>query len=167
MTRVRMWPMLALGAVIGLGVVLLWPSPSSRPAEVGQPPAVVRPERAAAQILRLWDRERSEAWAMGDAAALRNLYADGVSAGRADVTMLARWAARGLRVEGLSMQVLSLAVLDHGAGWWRLKVTDRVSGADVVGPGDETEMPPGAVRTRVLELREQDGTWRMQSVRPA
>ncbi|MFT4263695.1 MAG: hypothetical protein QM572_09965 [Nocardioides sp.] len=162
----RLWPMLAFGAVLGLAVVVLWPAAQPDP-EAPTAPAVVRPETQAAQILRLWDRRRAEAWAQGDAAALRALYADQAPAGDADVAMLDQWAARGLRVQGLSMQVTSLEVLDHGAGWWRLEVTDRVAEADYVGPGTEGAMEPGAARTRVLELREQDGTWRMQSVKPA
>lgn len=164
--------MLAFGALLGIAVVVLWPSSGSRPADPPAAPALTRPETQAARILRLWDSERAQAWALGDRRALRALYVDRAPAATSDVAMLDRWIDRGLRVQGLAMQVLRLDVIGRGDGWWRLRVTDRVSSADVVGPGMEGELvgpetPPGAARTRVLELREQDGTWRMASVTTA
>ncbi|WP_300682498.1 hypothetical protein [Nocardioides sp.] len=165
----RLWPMLAFGALVGLAVVLLWPSPPTRaPAE----PVRARPEQQAATVLRAWDDQRARAWAEGDTVALARLYVATAPAREVDVRMLRRWVARGVRVQGLAMQVLSLRVLDHADGWWRLRVTDRVASADLVAPGRETELidpekPPGAARTRVLELRETRGTWQMVSVKDA
>jgi len=161
--------MVAFGALVGLAVIVLWPSPSVS-TRVPSVPAAVRPEREAAQVLRGWDQRRAAAWAAGDTGALARLYVDDARAGAADVRMLRRWVRHGLRVQGLSMQVLSLTVLARAPDSWRLRVTDRVAAADVVGPGAEgtlvdPEMPPGAARTRVLELREAEGTWQMVSVK--
>ena len=160
--------MLAFGALVGLAVVVLWPTP---PVSTKAPATAVaaRPEREAAEVLRAWDERRSAAWASGDIHALSRLYADSAPAGQADVAMLRRWVARGLRVQGLTMQVLRLRVKARTPDTWRLQVTDRVAAADVVGPGAEgsliePEMPPGAARTRELVLRETEGTWQMVSV---
>lgn len=169
----KVWPMLAFGALLGLAVVLVWPGQERpRPAVVPAAAADVRPQAQAAQVLRLWDRKRAQAWASGDRKALRALYVDGASAGAADVAMLQQWRSRGVRVQTMSIQVLALEVVEHRPGLWRLKVTDRIAEAEVVAPGVEgpligPETRPGAARTRVVELRESEGTWLVASVKDA
>jgi hypothetical protein len=142
-------------------------APSTDPAPV---PARLR----ASDVLRSWDDARSAAFASGDVAALRGLYVPGSAAGTADVRMLRAYLGRGLRVEGMRMQVLSLDVLSRDGGRLRLRVTDRLAdGAVAVGagtgvrlPADAVPLPADAASTRVVELvRADDRSWRVASVR--
>jgi hypothetical protein len=135
------------------------PGPRSRPTIR---PAAGRVVRAAA-VLRAWDESRARAWAEGDATRLRGLYVD--RAGAADVRLLRRYAARGLRVEDLTTQLLAVEVLRHGPGRWRLRVTDRLAGGVVVGAHDRFRLPRDRADTRLVRLvRSDDGTWRVAQV---
>lgn len=130
--------------------------------------AVVRPGRGpvvrAAAVLRAWDERRARAWAEGDAARLRGLYVG--RAGAADVRLLRRYAARGLRVEDLATQLLAVEVIGRGPRRWRLRVTDRLAGGDVVGADVRFRLPSDRADIRVVRLvRGTDGTWRVAEVR--
>ncbi len=115
-------------------------------------------------VLRDWDRARAAAWAAGDPAVLRDLYAPGSAAGRADVAMLRRWTARGLRVEGMSMQVLSVELRLRTDRRLVLVVTDRLVGAVAVGPGGRrSDLPRDGATRRRLELRRIAGDWLLAS----
>ena len=130
-------------------------------------PAVPRAEAAAAGVLRTWDLARAAAWAAGDAQALRRLYAPGSRAGRVDVAMLAAWRARGLRVEGLSTQLLAVRVVRRTPHRWVLRVEDRVTRAVAVGSGQQRRLPADRAGTSVVELVSVGGAWRVASVRRA
>lgn len=136
----------------------------SRPAHA---PVGVPARLAASDVLRAWDEARSRAFADGDVAALRGLYVLGSAAGTADVGMMRAYLDRGLRVEGMRMQVLSLDVLSAEGGRLRLRVTDRLAdGAVAVGARTEVPLPADAASTRVVELvRSEDASWRVASVR--
>lgn len=153
---------------LGVGWVRSGPdaSPSSGPAAgpAGAAPGSPPPPREGgpAGVLAAWDRERARAWAAGDVAALRALYVDGSRAGAADVRMLRAWLARGLRVEGLTTQVLALDVVDRGPHRLVLRVTDRVVGARAVGTGTGTRpLPVARPAERQVVLRRVAGEWRV------
>jgi hypothetical protein len=130
-------------------------------------PAPVPTRLRASDVLRSWDDARSAAFASGDVAALRGLYVPGSAAGTADVRMLRAYLGRGLRVEGMRMQVLSLDVLSSHGAHLRLRVTDRLAdGAVAVGAAAAVTLPADAASTRVVEMvRVDDGSWRVASVR--
>lgn len=144
--------------------------PVSAPAEVAAP---VVPEAVA--VLGAWDAARAEAWARGDPALLRRLYVPGSRAGERDRAMLRAWVARGLRVRGLSTQLLSVRSVRRTHASWTLVVTDRVAAGRVVvrgslrgrGPGAPRSLPAGAPSTRTVVLRRVEGGWRVASVRRA
>lgn len=119
---------------------------------------------AASRVLRAWDRERAAAYAEGSVARLRRLYVDG--AGRADARLLASYLRRGLRVEGMTVQVLGIEVLGHRPGSWSLRVTDRLSHAVAVGEGSRVVLPRDAASTREVRLVRVAGEWRVAGVRP-
>lgn len=81
--------------------------------------------------------------------------------------MLRAYRARGLRVQGMRMQILSLVVLDESPRRLRLEVTDRLVGAVAVGHGQRLVLPRDRASTRVIELRRVDASWRVASVRGA
>jgi len=120
---------------------------------------------AALGVLRAWDVRRAAAWAAGDEAALAALYTDGSAAGRRDRAMLDRYVARGLRVEGLRMQVLAGSVRSRTAGRLVLEVTDRLAHAVAVGPGVRVELPLDRASRRTVVLRWVAREWRVAQVR--
>jgi hypothetical protein len=156
--------------VVTVAVVLARPDPT-RPLDPGSaaspvppasvpPPSSGRPVRSRpASVLAAWDARRAAAWAQGDAAALARLYAAGAEAGAADVRLLRDYLRRGLRVEGLTTQVLALRVAARSAHRLELVVTDRVVGAEAVGAGSPIALPVGRPSTRRVVLVRDDERW--------
>lgn len=108
---------------------------------------------------------RSRAFAKGDVRALRRLYAEGSAAGTSDVRLLRGYLRRGLRVEGMRMQVLALDVVREDPGRLLLRVTDRLTGAVAVDRGSRVRMPRDRASTHVIDLRRTGGRWLVASVR--
>ena len=121
------------------------------------PPAASRVEPIA--VLRAWDQRRAAAWASGDPQAVSALYVAGSAAGRADRTFLAAYAARGLRVEGLAMQVLAVDVLDATTDRLVLQVTDRVARGVAVGRGRRIPLPRDEPSTWKVVMVRDEATW--------
>ncbi len=115
-------------------------------------------------MLATWDGRRAAAYSTGEPGTLRSLYVRSSSAGSADVRLLREYAAHGLRVHGLRMQVFSLRVLVSRNGVLRIAVVDRVGGGWVVGRRQCWPMPVDRPAERMLELRRGVGTWRVASV---
>jgi hypothetical protein len=160
--------------VATLVVVVARPDPPLRPridaADADPTAAAARPVRSgAAAVLAAWDERRSAAWAEGDVTALEELYADGAAAGTADVRLLRDYLRRGLRVEGLTTQVLALRVAARSRERLELVVTDRVVGARAVGAGAPVALPVARPSTRrVVLVRDgggDDGRWVVAAVR--
>ena len=140
------------------------PAPRSAPRSASGSVSEPVP-RTASEVLRVWDQARSEAFAEGDVAALRSLYADGSEAGTSDVRLLREYLRRGLRVEQMRMQLLEVVVLDRGPDLLRARVTDRLAEAVVVGPGLRRQLPRDRASTRIVELRRESGArWRVVEV---
>lgn len=140
---------LVLAALLGLGA----PADPATPAPVA--------------VLHGWDQRRAAAWAAGDVPGLRGLYTRDSTAGAADVAMLRAWRERGLRVEGMRMQVLSVSVRADTGRRLVLVVSDRLAAAVAVGDGVRRPLPRDSVSTRRLVLVCGSGEWRMAQVRPA
>lgn len=140
---------------VSVGVVLLAddraPDPHRRPP-------------AAMALLHAWDERRAAAWASGDPGELRELYATGSLAGRRDRAMLRAWSARGLRVEGLEMQLIAVRVRVWTADRVVLVVTDRLVGGVAVGAGVRRPLPHDDASTRVVALARVAGEWRVDAV---
>lgn len=138
---------------------------------VSQGPVGNRPAGAGAggsrarRVLAGWDARRARAWAAADVRGLRALYLPGSRSGRGDARMLAEYAARGLRVRGLTTQVLALRVLRESPRMLDLVVTDRVAGGVVVGRGRRVRLPADRSTTRRVVLREVRGRWLVAEVR--
>ena len=113
---------------------------------------------AASAVLHDWDDRRAAAWSAGDVAGLRDLYVSGSDVGRADVAMLRAWRERGLRVEGMRMQLLDLDVRRASATRLDLVVTDRLTGAVAVGPGVRLPLPRDGFTSRRVVLVEREGS---------
>ena len=134
------------------------------------PPSQPSSSSAAVGVLRDWDRRRAAAWADGDAGALRALYTRRSAAGSADVALLQEYAARGLAVRDLRMQLLSVRVLVDRPRQLVLEVIDRVAGATAVratDPAASRRLPADIATTRVLLLRRVGERWLMARVSSA
>jgi hypothetical protein len=143
-----------LATVTGLLVTSPATSPSA-PAPVVAPavsPVALVSPPAASTLLRTWDARRAAAWARGDPHLLAALYTPSSPAGARDVSMLRAWRSRGLRVTGLTTQLLSVSELARSATRWRLRVTDRLTGGVALGPGVRRALPHDAPSTRVVVL---------------
>lgn len=140
-------------------------SPAGAPG--GGAPAVGADEAGfpASDVLRAWDGARSRAFAKGDVRALRRLYVADSAAGTSDVRLLREYLRRGLRVEGMRMQVLALEVLREDPGRLVVQVTDRLTGAVAVDRGRRIRLPQDRASTRLVDLRRTGGRWRVASVR--
>jgi len=123
------------------------------------------PGGGAAAVLHRWDAARAAAWAGGDVAELRSLYTPGSAAGRADVRLLRRYAARGLAVDGLRTQVFHIGVLDRGRGRLVLQVVDRIAGGVAVGRAGCRPLPRDRADRRTITFRRTDGRWLVSDVR--
>lgn len=155
---------LTVCAVLATAVFLLVSQHSSAP-EGGPPAAGPSPTDGPRDVLAEWDSRRSAAWADGDVDALRGLYVADSPTGRVDARMLAAYVERGLRVEGLTTQVLALEVIDESADGMLVRVTDRVVGGVVVGGRASRPLPRDRPSTRTLALRRVDGEWLVESAR--
>jgi hypothetical protein len=109
--------------------------------------------------LHAWDDRRSLAWAAGEPRGLQSLYVPGSPAGHADVAMLREWHRRGLRVEGLRMQLLDVEVRRASTTRLDLVVTDRLTGAVAVGPGVRLPLPRDGFTTRRVVLVRAGEEW--------
>ena len=149
--------------------------PAVRPgdgARAGTPPGTgaesssVRLEARAAVLLHAWDVRRARAWAQGDVAGLRSLYVPGSGAGERDASMLRAWLRRGLRVRGLSTQLLAVRVVSRTPRRLVLDVTDRiVSGSATRSGAAPVALPVDLPSQRVLVLERSVAGWQVAAVR--
>ena len=124
-------------------------------------------EQVALRVLRGWDERRAAAYAEGDVAALRALYAEGSGAGERDVRLLRSYVERGLVVEGLRQQLLEVSVLDAAPHRLTVRVRDRLATATVVAADREVGLPQDRASTNDVVLVQQDAEWLVWSVDPA
>jgi hypothetical protein len=137
--------------------------PPIEPVEITAAAAPAAPPQV--ELLRAWDAQRAEAWARGDPSLLRPLYTPDSRAGRHDRAMLRHWRARGLAVQDLHTQLLSVRELSRSATTWTLLVTDRLLGGVAIGEGVTRALPRDEPTTRMVRLRLLDGRWRVAAVR--
>lgn len=115
-------------------------------------------------MLRAWDHRRAAAWALADRVALVRLYLPGSATGRRDVAMLDAYRDRGLRVTGMTRQVVRLRVAAATPGHLHLVVTDRLVDTHIVGAGVRSAVPDSDLATREVWLARAGGRWRVAEV---
>ena len=119
----------------------------------------------ALSVMHRWDDRRAAAYASGDVSRLRDLYVRGSVAGARDVRILREYAARGLVVEHLVMQVLRARVEVASRSRLRLHLVDRVAGGTARSWRSEVALPGGRPRSRTVTLVRVGGRWLVRSVR--
>jgi hypothetical protein len=115
-------------------------------------------------VLRAWDKRRAKAWAKGDTKALEQLYEAGSQAGERDVLMLSGYVDVGLRVEGMTTQVIESEVVQLSGSRIVLEVTDRIVGGVAVGATGSTTLPRGKPAQRRVTLVRTKGGWVVSAV---
>ncbi len=131
--------------------------PSDRPSDSARPVprSEVRERRATVEALRLlhrWDTRRTRAWERGDSVSLARLYTARSLAGRRDVALLERYAARGWSVDGTTPRILDAALELRRDDRVRLRVTEA-------HPGARTR-----AQARVVTLVHSTTGWRVERV---
>lgn len=127
-------------------------------------PAASSPAARARAVLRAWDHRRAAAWALADRVALVRLYLPGSATGRRDVAMLDAYRDRGLRVAGMTRQVVRLRVAAATPSHLHLVVTDRLVDTHIVGAGVRSAVPDSDLATREVWLARAGGRWRVAEV---
>ena len=109
---------------------------------------------------------RAEVIAAGDAGALASVEVIGSRAYTADAAILADLAARGLRIDGLSVEVTGIELVSAADAQARVAVTSATSGYRQLRPDGTTEstVPAGGPRTVVLVLDLTSGGLRVTDV---
>lgn len=131
-------------------------------------PATPTARGRALEVLRGWDSRRADAYARGDAAALRRLYVPGSLLAERDVAVLRRYRARGLHVTGLRQQVVSVEVRAAGSRVVSMTVVERLAGhaqADATAAGTSWGLPASGFERRVLRFERAGGGWRLSRAR--
>lgn len=144
------------------GLACLLVAPVAGPGSGG--PAVASDRVAALAVLREWDRARAAAWRSGDPSRLAGLYTARARAGRADRALLAAYAARGLRVAGMRMQVADVEVVTVSSRRVVLVVTDRLVGATAVARRTRIPLPRDGWSRRRVVLERAGAAWRVAEV---
>jgi hypothetical protein len=131
---------------------------------VGAPSPAVPDVRQALAVLHAWDARRAAAWAAGDEGAVRALYVPRSRAAATDTALLRAYAARGLVVTRIDVQVFGARVLAGGPGHLQLAVLDRVAGGEVRSGDRTAPLAPTEPVRRVVVLRRDTGAWRVVSL---
>jgi hypothetical protein len=119
-----------------------------------------------ASTLGALDRARSVAFARGDQAGLRAVYAPGAPALDRDQRVLARLTGAGLRAEGLRLTATSVATADRSGDRVRLAVTDVMPPYRLVDAGGTVvaSRPGRGARSWTVVLARAGGQWLVYDV---
>jgi hypothetical protein len=134
------------------------------------PPAVTPAAAAAtidwASILRALDQARSAAFARGDPAGLRAVYAPGAPALQRDQDVLARLTGAGLRAAGLRLTATTVTTADRSGDRVRLAVKDVMPPYRLVDAGGAVvaERPGRGARSWSVVLARAGDRWLVYDV---
>lgn len=117
-----------------------------------------------ATVLAELDRSRETAFAQAAPRRLEAVYVRGSAVKAVDARTISRYASRGGRVVGASLQIMSCRVVDHSPGRVRLDVVDRLARTRVVwDDGSTTSLPRDRPSRRIVTLRRTSEGWRVAS----
>jgi hypothetical protein len=143
------------------------PTTATTPAATPGPVlAAISPDNDWAATLGRLDQARSAAFARGDPAGLRAVYAPEAPALHRDEQVLARLTGAGLRAEGLRLTATSVATAARSADRVRLAVTDVMPPYRLVDVGGAVvaERPGRGVRSWTVVLARAGSQWLVYDV---
>jgi hypothetical protein len=117
-------------------------------------------------ILARLDRRRALAYAAGDPARLRSVYVPGSTVLRHDVAMLRAYQRREVRLTGVRLRLLDVAMLRRSDAYARLRVVDRLDRPTAHTAKGSVRLPRDRATERVIVLRDAGEGWRIAAVRP-
>lgn len=133
----------------------------------GPRPARSHPQRRWYVVLARLDARRERAWRRGSTALLAQVYVAGSAELALDSAHLRAYLARGLRVEGVSLDVRRLRVVDAHEGMVRLRVVDELGPVRATtADGRTRRLPTDLPTAHIVELRRQD-RWRISRITAA
>jgi hypothetical protein len=116
-------------------------------------------------VLTELDRRRATAWQLGRPELLGRVYVPGSAALRRDRQMLTGYVSRGLWVTGAGLDLLDLHVVSRAPGLVSLLVVDRLRSAVAHNrAGDTVDLPRDRPTRHRIDLRRQDGRWRIARI---
>lgn len=118
-------------------------------------------------ILARLDRRRDRAYAANDPDRLRAVYVAGSTVLRHDLAMLAAYRERGVRLTGVRLRLLDVAMLGRAGPNARLRVVDRLDRPTAHTSKGALRLPQDQATERLIVLREAADGWRIAAVRPA
>ncbi|MDQ3484104.1 MAG: hypothetical protein M3445_01610 [Actinomycetota bacterium] len=139
------------------------------PAEAMPPTAVLDPGRHSAAIrwyavLARLDAIRERAWRSGSAGLLTQVYAAGSPELELDQANLRAYLDRGLRVDGVSLDVRRLTVVDRHRHRVRLRIVDQLGPLEATtSDGRARSLPRDRPTCHLIDLR-HDGNWRVARI---
>ena len=129
---------------------------------------VSRPRRDRAgrwyTVLAHLDAVRERAWRQGSTAALDRVYAEGSPEHVWDRRNLRAYLARGLRVEGVSLTVRRLTIVEAHADRVRLRVVDELGPVEATtADGRARTLPKDRPTCHLIDLERESG-WRIARI---
>ena len=119
----------------------------------------------AARLAEL-DHARGRAFSSADPTLLREVYAPGSRARRADAATIDAYAARGGRVVGAELMILRCRVVSSSPARVRLEVVDQLAAARVEwDDGPTTRLPRDLPSRREVALVRTGQGWRIAETR--
>ncbi|HEY0470513.1 MAG TPA: protein kinase [Kribbella sp.] len=153
------------------------PSPPATPKDSTAPGDLSSPATPSApgdpettrwlRTLHALDAQRSRSFSTLDDAGLDAIYLPGSSPWKSDKSLLASYRDQHVRIEGLSIEIQSLAVEQSSPSTAVLRVVDRLISATAVdSAGRRTPLPPGQPTKRRVTLRTTPPatTWRIAEI---
>jgi len=139
------------------------------PAEALPPTAVPGPRGGPAAtrwyaVLARLDATRERAWRSGSVGLLAQVYAAGSPELELDQANLRSYLDRGLRVDGVSLDVRRLAVVEEHRHRVRLRIVDELGPLEATTSDGRTRaLPQDRPTCHLIDLR-RDGGWRIARV---
>ena len=141
-----------------------------RPPTTSAPPTSAPPtEQAPAsrweRVLTRLDSARQAAYHAGDPALLLDVYLPGSAVLRRDRRMLMAYERRGVRLEGVRLEIQDVDVRRRDGRQVRLRVIDRLARPVAHTAAGDVALPQDLPTRRLITLVANDDGWRIAAVR--
>jgi hypothetical protein len=118
-----------------------------------------------AAVLGRLDAIRALAFERLDVGSLDSFYRRGTAPWRSDRALMDSYRQCGVRIEGLRMEVRSVAVARAGRSVVVLRVVDRFAGGTAIdASGQQTVLPRGPFTARLITLDAAGGVLRISAI---
>ena len=127
-------------------------------------PELAPPSRWERVLTRL-DAARQDAYRAGDPGLLRDVYLSGSAVLRRDRRTLMAYERRGVRLEGVHLEILHVDARRRDGRQVRLRVVDRLARPVAHTAAGDVALPQDLPTRRLITLVAYDDGWRIAAVR--